>query len=107
MATPAHPPLTPVAASSNIAAAGYDAANQQFAVQFKSGHIYTYSEVSPEVAERFQAADSKGRFFGEHVRQKFAGNKVTGDCPSCGDIGINGETCDDCGVSEYAQKPRG
>ena len=75
MATPAHPPLTPVAASSNIAAAGYDAANQQFAVQFKSGHIYTYSEVSPEVAERFQAADSKGRFFGEHVRQKFAGNK--------------------------------
>lgn len=47
--------------SSNIAAVGYDAGAETFAVQFKSGPAqYQYSGVSPKLAQQIQSAPSIG-----------------------------------------------
>lgn len=57
---PAMLPLQEVK-SSNIAAIGYDAGAEVFAVQFKSGpEQYQYSGVSPKVADQIRAAPSVG-----------------------------------------------
>lgn len=47
--------------SSNIAAVGYDADREVFAVQFKSGAAqYQYSGVNAKLAEQIRAAPSIG-----------------------------------------------
>lgn len=47
--------------SSNIAAVGYDAGAEVFAVQFKSGPAqYQYRGVSPKLAQQIQTAPSIG-----------------------------------------------
>lgn len=62
-------PMTPVV-SNQIAAIGYDAGTQTLAVTFTRGpgHIYQYPNVSPETYEAFMAAESKGNFFGQHIK---------------------------------------
>ena len=65
--------LTPVK-SSQIASIGYDAASKTLAVQFKrfkDGQpttVYHYSNVEPETFAQFEAAESKGRFFGAQIK---------------------------------------
>lgn len=57
--------------SHKIAAVGYDAATKTLAVQFCSRgpcHFYHYPNVEPEVHEAFMAAESKGKFFGQHIQ---------------------------------------
>jgi len=96
------PALSPVE-SSAISAAGYDKAARKFLVQFKTtGHIHAYSDVPPEIAQRFEEAESKGAFFGRWIRPVFKAEKLTGDCNRCGDTaGLIGRTCDSCGVGVY------
>ena len=98
-------PLTPVQ-SSNLAAIGYDAEARELRVQFQSGHIYSYVEVPPETWAQFQAADSKGRFYGLSIKGKYPTEKVTGACKNCGDIGLTGAQCTDCGCATYASAAR-
>ena len=95
-------PLTPVQ-SSNLAAIGYDAEARELRVQFQSGHIYSYVEVPPETWAQFQAAESKGRFYGAEIKGKYPTEKVTGTCRACGDIGPTETRCTDCGVEYYRQ----
>jgi len=63
--------LTPVE-SSQIAAVGYDTATRTLAIQFKSkkgvGNVYHYDNVPADVHQAFVAAESKGRFFGAHIK---------------------------------------
>ncbi len=56
--------------SHQIGAIGYDADTQTLAVQFKRGAlaIYHYPNVTPETWAAFQAAESKGTFFGAHIK---------------------------------------
>jgi hypothetical protein len=63
-------PMSPVE-SHQVAAVGYDAETKTLAVTFTrgAGAIYHYPEVEPEVHAAFMAAESKGKFFGEHVKQ--------------------------------------
>jgi len=62
-------PTTPVE-SHQVAAIGYDAARRTLEVTFTRGpgHVYQYPNVEPEVHAAFMAAESKGTFFGEHIR---------------------------------------
>jgi hypothetical protein len=61
-------PMTPVE-SHQIAAIGFDAATKTLAVTFNRGTaIYHYVDVEPTVHSAFMAADSKGGFFGQHVK---------------------------------------
>jgi hypothetical protein len=62
--------------SSVIAAIGYDRSSQTLQVQFrKSGGIYTYTNFPEELHGQFMSAESKGKFFGVHIR-KLSGSKV-------------------------------
>lgn len=65
-------PLTPVE-SNQIAAIGHDAATETLAIQFTSwkggtGSTYHYRNFTAEDFAEFQAAESKGKHFGEHIK---------------------------------------
>lgn len=92
--------------SSNIAARGYDVERQVLAVTFKSGAAWHYGGVTPELAMEFMQAPSAGRFFVANIKGKFPAEKMTGPCPRCGDTGIVGMKCDDCGCADYEKEPR-
>lgn len=82
-------PYTPIAMtpveSNQVKAIGYDASTQTLAVTFTRGpgHIYHYPDVGPELYADFMASDSKGTFFGTHVKtlpfEKFAAPKPEGE----------------------------
>ena len=61
---------TPVE-SNQVAAIGYDAARRTLQVTFTRGpgHIYQYPNVDAKLHADFMAAESKGKFFGEHIKQ--------------------------------------
>ncbi len=63
--------------SSQIHAHGYDAATSTLALQFKrkrddgtrvGGSVYHYDNVPPVLYEQFCEAESKGEFFGKHIK---------------------------------------
>ena len=62
--------------SSVLASAGYDARARVLEVEFHSGAIYRYLEVPAEIFQRLLAAESKGQFFGKHIRDKFRSERV-------------------------------
>jgi hypothetical protein len=62
-------PMTPVQ-SNQVGAVGYDAATKTLAVTFTRGpgHIYHYPGVEEKTHAEFMAAESKGVFFGQHIK---------------------------------------
>ena len=54
--------------SSNLDQVGYDTANRQLIVVFKSGTAYRYDGVPGELYAGLLQADSKGKFFIARVR---------------------------------------
>ena len=62
----------PAVASVAIAQIEYDAASATLFVQFTSGEWYSYLGVAPRVHAEFEAAESKGRFFQQHIRDRYA-----------------------------------
>ena len=51
--------------SSNVRSAGYDPASKTLSVEFHSGGIYNYHNVSLSQATQFDQAKSKGSFIGQ------------------------------------------
>lgn len=66
--------LNPVE-SSNIVALGYDPSTRRLAVAFKSGGIHVYHEVGQAEFAAFADAESVGKHFHAHIRNKFASTK--------------------------------
>lgn len=100
-ATFPHIPRTKVE-SSNLFAFGYDPTLRTLSVQFKgSGDIWHYHDVPEELVTEFREAESVGRFFGQRIRGKFTGDRMTGPCPKCGDVGVVAQVCEDCGCAAY------
>ena len=58
--------------SSVIRAFDYDAARRRLAIAFVSGDVYVYLDVPPETARGLADAPSKGVFFVEQMRDRFA-----------------------------------
>ena len=99
--TSPHPiSLTPVQ-SSNLQAVGYDPDANVLAVQFGSGHIFHYANVPLKLWEGLEAAPSKGQFYAREIKGRFTAEKVTGTCGKCGDVGLIGTRCTDCGTADY------
>jgi len=57
--------------SSMIAAVAYDENKQLLEIEFTSGRIYHYFNVKLEVYEGLMAANSKGWYFREEIRDWF------------------------------------
>lgn len=62
-------PMTPVQ-SNQVGAVGYDAASKTLAVSFArgAGAIYHYPGVAQKTYDDFMASESKGAFFGQHIK---------------------------------------
>jgi len=57
--------------SSVIASLGYSADDRILEVEFRSGRIYQYFEVSAERHQRLMAAESIGRYFNKMIRDRY------------------------------------
>ena len=57
--------------SEAIAEIEYDADTSRMFVRFSEGDWYTYFAVPARTSEAFVAAESHGRFFHEHIRDRF------------------------------------
>ena len=49
----------------------YDPARRVLTITFVSGEVYDYFDVPPEVHQRLREAGSRGRYFGDHIRDRF------------------------------------
>jgi lysyl-tRNA synthetase class 2 len=58
--------------SSVIQSYRYDPERSALLIRFVSGHAYSYFDVPEEVAKGLTTARSKGRYFQEHIRDRFA-----------------------------------
>ena len=54
-----------------IRSVGYDAKSQTLEIEFKTGKIYQYAEVSPSVHKALMAADSCGGYFNAMIKDAF------------------------------------
>ena len=73
--------LRQVVESSSLRSIGYDRATATLEVEFSSGGVYRYADVPPELWSAFRHADSKGRFFQDHVRDRFTTARVSENVP--------------------------
>lgn len=62
--------------SSNLAAAGHDAATNTLAVHFTNGSVYHYKDVPADVANGLMENVSPGRYFAANIRGAFDGERV-------------------------------
>ena len=58
-------------ASSVIRDFSYDEDERRLTVRFVGGRVYVYADVPAGIAAGLATAPSQGRFFGEHVRDRF------------------------------------
>lgn len=62
--------------SSNISSIGYDEINEILEIEFLSGGIYQYLDVPVYVYEELIDADSHGKYFNEHIKDKYKTKKI-------------------------------
>lgn len=67
--------LVPVS-SSNIAAIGYDEGSMTLTVEFLSGTLYQYFDVSSQVYQELMAAGSVGTYFSQNIRNNYRYTKL-------------------------------
>jgi hypothetical protein len=62
--------------STVFTAAAYDEDRRQLYLKFRSGKVYRYFEFPSQMYDEFLSAESQGRYFGAHIRDKFADEEV-------------------------------
>ena len=82
-----------------LASYGYE--DGVLAIEMPNGHIYHYRDVPEKTMRAFTEAPSKGSFYAHEIKGQFPSTKLTGICRSCGDIGLIGAPCTDCGCATY------
>ncbi len=55
---------------------GYDPLMSILEIEFTSGHVYQYGEISQETYRELLAADSKGQYFHEHILDHYPYTRV-------------------------------
>jgi hypothetical protein len=62
--------------SSNVRNISYDEDTRILEVEFHSGGVYHYSEVTPDVYAAFESASSKGTFLYENIKGIYDYEKI-------------------------------
>lgn len=62
--------------SSSIKSYEFDNEARTLTVEFKAGSIYTYWNISDDIARDFHAAESKGSYLAKNIKGKFDYSKV-------------------------------
>jgi hypothetical protein len=60
----------------------YHEDDRRLIVRFVGGRVYSYAEVPAEIAKGLASAPSRGRYFGEHVRDRFAFDRLRTGWPA-------------------------
>jgi hypothetical protein len=63
--------------STNIKSVGYDPARRVLEIEFISGGVHEYEDVPPDLPPKMMASDSVGRFFHQHVRNRYSSRPVS------------------------------
>jgi hypothetical protein len=63
--------------SSAIRLISHDEASERLTVTFVTGRTYVYESVPEKVYRDFLAAESKGRFFNDTIRDRFTFREIT------------------------------
>lgn len=69
--------LRQVVDSSSLRSIGYERATATLEVEFTNGGVYRYADVPAELWSAFRQAGSKGKFFQDNVRDRFATTRVS------------------------------
>ena len=56
--------------SDNILKTTYFPENQRLYIAFSRGHTYSYGNITEELYEEFENAESHGKFFHQHINNK-------------------------------------
>jgi hypothetical protein len=54
-----------------IKAVDYDPAGQRLKIELMNGRVYRYVDVPRDIYEALMAAESKGRFYNDYIRDAF------------------------------------
>jgi hypothetical protein len=57
--------------SSTLASVGYDKTQFLLELEFRSGELYQYAGPPDNIYRELMAAESKGRFFNQNIRDRF------------------------------------
>ena len=63
--------------SSDIASLGYEASTETLEIEFKATGVYRYFSVPHATYEGLRATPSPGKFFLQHIKGKYAWEKVS------------------------------
>jgi hypothetical protein len=67
--------------SSSIKSYEFDNEAKTLTVEFKAGSVYTYQNISDDIARDFHNAESKGSYLAKNIKGKFEYSKVE-DAPA-------------------------
>jgi hypothetical protein len=62
--------------SSDIHSVGYDGVTEVLEIEFNSGGIYQYSNVSERVYSELMNAESHGKYFHRYIKDKFPTSRI-------------------------------
>lgn len=62
--------------SSNIAFADYDPGSQRLEITFHNGRKYAYIDVPEDTYVLLLSADSRGRYFHQHIRDNYSCRRI-------------------------------
>lgn len=68
-------------ASSNLQSFRYDETTNTLTVRFRSGGVYRYDDVPPDVVDEMRWADSRGRYFWRFIRMSYSYTMLTAPRP--------------------------
>ena len=60
-----------------LEAAAYDRSQALLQLSFRNGASYRYSDVPAEVYDQLLLAESKGKYFNLHIRNRYAYTKIS------------------------------
>lgn len=62
--------------SSNVKSVGYELESNTLGIEFRSGAVYQYYGVPPEVYEALMRAPSQGKYFYVNIRDRYPYRRV-------------------------------
>jgi lysyl-tRNA synthetase, class II len=65
-----------------LEAAAYDRSQALLQLSFRNGASYRYSDVPAEVYDQLLLAESKGKYFNLHIRNRYAYTKISASSES-------------------------
>jgi hypothetical protein len=71
-------------ASSNLQSFRYDETTNTLTIRFRSGGVYEYADVPPDIVDEMRWSESRGRYFWNYIRTRYSYTMVSPPRPGFG-----------------------